>query len=574
MAIDPKAKAVIADAVRRSADDPAFFCRFFFPHWFPSEMPAFHLGILALRTRKVDWLEDSVYADARPFLLEYFKYATDPQDPTSTQLPVFIEQHGQLVMVCDDYLNEIIPRGFSKTTLLNAANSHDILTDGKTFCVYISKSAEHAEMQLGNIKVELETNQLLRAAYGDLVPSRADPEKWQADQLQLLNGAILVARGKGGQVRGLNYRGRRPNKIILDDVEDDGLADSPTERKKTRKWFYSAVEKAGQVMEGAAKEEWAQQPLQITNLGTLLHPDALCLTLSKDPKFNTVRFGAKLSHDPDDHSMLWPYKMSYELYMKERRRHTIIGQLAEFTREIDSAIRVGDDTIFPDRFIYESADREDFAQVVVFCDPAISDSPDADDAAIVVAGRRLSDGVLFALEEWGGRGKSPREIVDKLFELHQKWQCTGCGIESQAYQKSLIFMMNEEMAVKRYWFVIQGVVRGSKENKERRILGLLSPRYMNGRIRHLRPLSGLESNIADWPNGKKDYADAFASALTMLGESGAMVIPVEEREDGDYAPLQTVLPPAYATVSNHIIRGSAIQRNASRYPAGGLNNGN
>jgi hypothetical protein len=569
--IDEKSKSLLAEAVRESADDPAFFCRFFFPHWFPSEMPPFHLGIIALRTRKIEWLSKPEYADALPFLLNEFKYAADPNDTTSTQLPVFLMgEDGHLIMVCDDYLNVMVPRGFSKTTLMNALNLYDIITDGKTFCVYISKSADHAEMQLGNIKVELETNELLRAAYGNQVPTRADAEKWQADQLQLTTGAILVARGKGGQVRGLNYRARRPNRIVLDDVEDDGQADSPTERQKNRKWFYSSVEKAGQLMEGGRDEAWAQQPLQIMSLGTLLHPDALMMTLAKDPKFNTVKFGAKLHlEDVHDTAMLWPYKMSYEHYMKERRRHTIIGQLAEFTREIDSAIRVGDDTLFPTRFIYSPTTRADLAQVALFCDPAISDSPDADDAAIVVAGRRSSDGVLFALDEWGGRGKTPREIVDAMFEYHKKWQCTQAGIESQAYQKALIFMMNEEMAAKGYWFIVKGIVRGSKENKDRRVLGLLSPRYMNGRIHHLRPLPGIESNIADWPNGKKDFADAFASALTMLGESGAMVIPEAERNKGEYAPLPNALPPAFHTVTGLIVKGSRLANAATRYPAGG-----
>lgn len=569
--IEQKTKDIIADAVRESAEDPAFFCRFFFPHWFPTQMPPFHLGILALRSKKIDWLNKPEYADALPFLLNEFKYLADPNDSTSTQLPVFLlGDDGKLIMVCDDYLNLIVPRGFSKTTLMNAANMYDVLTDGKTFCVYISKSADHAEMQLGNIKIELETNELLKLAYGNLVPNRANPEKWQADQLQLLNGAILVARGKGGQVRGLNYRARRPNKIVLDDVEDDGLAESPTERKKTRKWFYSSVEKAGQVMEGSTGESWAQDPLQIMSLGTLLHPDALMMTLSKDPKFNTVKFGAKLHIDQQsDTAMLWQYKMSYELYMRERRRHTIIGQLAEFTREIDSSIRVSDDTLFPNKFIYEPVSREQLAQVSVFCDPAISDSPEADEAAIVVAGRRLSDGALFFLDEWGGQGKTPREIVDKLFELHQKWQATHCGIEGQAYQKALIFMMKEEMASKRHWFIVQSIIRGSKENKERRVLGLLSPRYMNGRIRHLRPLEKLESNIADWPNGKKDFADAGASALSMLGETGAMVIPEAERTKGDYAPIETPLPPAFQSVSGVIIKGARATRLATRYPVGG-----
>jgi hypothetical protein len=294
------------------------------------------------------------------------------------------------------------------------------------------------------------------------------------------------------------------------------------------------------------------------------------VTLSEDPAFNTVKFGAKLDLEhADDQRMLWAYKMSYDLYQRERRRHTIIGQLAEFTREIDSAIRVSDDSLFPPKFIYSYTAREKFAQVAIFCDPAISDSPDADDAAIVVGGRRLEDGLLVAIDEWGGRGKTPRELVDKMFELHKQYQCTQAGIESQAYQKALIFMLNEEMAAKQHWFIVQSVVRGSKENKDRRVLGLLSPRYMNGRIHHQKPLPGIEGNIADWPNGKKDFADAWASCLTLLGESGAMVIPQAERDKGEYAPIESRLPPVFQTVSGMIVRGgSAANRSETRYPGG------
>jgi len=471
-------------------------------------------------------------------------------------------------MVSSDHNNVIVPRGFSKTTLTNGLNLYDCCTDGKLFCVYISKSADHAETQLQNIKIELETNELLRAAYGNLVPTRADVEKWQADQMQLTNGAILVARGKGGQVRGLVYRARRPNKIILDDVEDDGTVESVTERKKTERWFYASVEKAGQVMEGAAGEDWAQADLQIINLGTLLGAECLMMTLSRDPKFNTVRFGAKLRYaDPDDTRMLWAYKMSYALYSKERERHRRIGKLAEFTRELDSAIRIADDTLFPSRFIYEPVLRSALLSVSIFCDPAISDQPDRDHTAIVVAGRREKDGALWMLDEWGGLGKTPSEMLDAYFMLHQKWQCTLAGFEAQAYQKVLAFLLREEMARRRYWFVAAPVVRGSKVTKDDRIVGLLSPRYLTGFLRHLRPLSGLESNIADWPNGKKDYADAGASALALLGETGALVIPEEERNKGEYAPVEQVLPPIYSTVNRYITKGGPVaDKMRTRYP--------
>lgn len=265
--------------------------------------------------------------------------------------------------------------------------------------------------------------------------------------------------------------------------------------------------------------------------------------------------------------MLWPYKMSYTLYAKERTRHQQIGKLAEFTREIDSAIRIADDTLFPSLFIYQPVLRSDLAAVAIFCDPAISDQPDRDHTAILVAGRREKDGALWMLEEWGGVGKTPTEMLDAYFMLHKKWQCTLAGFEAQAYQKVLAFLLREEMAKRRYWFVAQPVVRGSKITKDDRIVGLLSPRYLAGFLRHLRPLPGLEGNISDWPNGKKDYADAGASALALMGESGALVIPEEERNAGEYAPHEQALPPIFSTVNRYITkRGPVGDRLATRYP--------
>lgn len=561
-----KAKQALEDAVRRSAYDPAFFCRFFLKHMFPSEMPAFHLGLLALLTKKVEWLME--YPDAHEFLLRHFRYSADPADPTSVELPVFRRnEEGQIVMVAGPHNNLIIPRGFSKTTLINGAMLYDCITDGTLFGVYISKSSPHSETQLGNIRIELETNELLRAAYGDVVPTRADVEKWQSDQLQLRNGAILVARGRGGQVRGLNYRARRPNKIVLDDVEDEESIATAVLRAKTEDWFYGSVEKAGQVMDGAVGESWAQEPLQIINAGTLLGPESLCMTLARDPKFNTVKFGAKLSQDPDDHSMLWGYKLSYETYTIERNRHQRIGKLAQFTRELDSAIRVSEDTIFPSIFIYQPTSRADLVHVSQALDPAISDQPGRDHAAIVVAGRRASDGALWFLDEWGGLGKTPSEKINMFFEMHVKWQTTHNGIEAQQYQAALIHIAREEMARRRYFFSITPIVQGSTVRKDDRIVGVMSPRYMNGYIRHLRPLPNLEGNLIDWPNGKKDYADAASMALTLLGESAGLVIPEEERNLGEYEPLPNVLPPAYRTVSTHIVGGGISDaRFRNRYP--------
>lgn len=534
---------LLREAVIESADDPAYFCRFFLKHWFPSPIPPLHLGILALQTRKVSFLEK--YPDAIPWLLEYFKYMADPNDPDSVELPVFqLDPAGHIFMVAGMNNCDIIPRGFSKTTLNNAINLYDTVTDGNTFCVYISESGSHAQTQLANIRHELETNELLREAYGDVVPTRADSEKWTSDQLQLKNGAVLVARGRGSQVRGINYRGRRPNKLLLDDVEDYESVSTPEQRKKTVDWFYGAVVPAGNEMSGATGEDQTQEPLQITVLGTLLGPETLLTKIAQDPTFNTVRFGAKLP----DGEMLWTYKMSEVAYSKKRQQYLKVGQLATFALEYDSTVRADETAKFKKENVqsYMLVPHSDLIQIAMALDPAISERAGADHAALMVVGRRAADGMLFVLDEWGGVGKTPREKVDAFFEFSLRWGVTKHGIEAVAYQKALIYLMREEMARRQRFFEIEAILQPAKTRKGDRILGLLAPRYANGYIKHRRPFPGLEGNLLDWPNGKMDYADATAMALTMLGETAMLVSPGDAITQDQYAPIDSALPPLYA----------------------------
>ena len=563
--LDPASKQLLRDAVITSASDPAYFLRFFLPHWFPSQLPPVHLGLLALATKKVAFLNKYPYA--HEFLLKHFYYENDSRDTTQMERThVFLlGEDGKIKLNAPgEHVNEIMPRGFSKTTLCKGICVYDILTDSKMFTVYISASAEHAETQVNDIKSELESNDKLRAAYGNQVSTRADSEKWTAREIHLQSGSILVARGRGGQVRGLTHNGRRPNKIVLDDVEDEDSIATDGLREKTMRWFYGSVVPAGQIMEGGSGQDWAQEPLQIINLGTLLGPDCLVRSLTADPDFRTIRFGAMVTDDLP----LWEFKMSKAGYEKKRSNYRATGRLAEFTREYDSAIRVSEDSLFPEIFIYQPTTRADLIAVSQACDPAISKKKTACDTAIVVAGRRASDGALWFLDEWGGVAKTPRDIINQMFEFHVKWNTTHNGIETVQYQAALVDLMKEEMAARQLFFYITPIKQGSEDRKHGRISGMLSPRYSNGYLRHLRPLSGIENNLADWPNGKVDYADAAAMALSLLGETAML------RMEGAMDPeppleLAQAMPEVYHTVSNYIVRGGgADARRRNRYPVG------
>jgi hypothetical protein len=535
---------VLAKAVAESAEDPAYFCRFFLRDWFPGPIPPVHLGLLALFTRKVAFLDK--YPDAHEFLMTHFTYMADPDDPESVPLPVFqYDADGLIVMVAGPNNAVVMPRGFSKTTLYNAGNLYELVTDKTTFSVYVSESSDHAERQLGNIKRQLEDNKLLRRAYGNVVPKRADSEKWGADEIQLNTGAILLARGRGSQVRGLNFNARRPNRIVLDDVEDKESVATAQQRKKVSDWFYGDVVPAGNEMADVAEFDpdfQAQQDLQITVLGTLLHAEALLVTLQKDPTFNHISFGAKLP----DGSMLWPQKMSHASYEAKKERFRRTGKLAEFSREFDSSIRIEEDAMFQPLTpqFYVPIALGDLIQRAQACDPAISEDPNADHATIVVGGRK-DNGMLWVLAEWGGTGMKPHEIVEQLFKWHKDFQLHITGIEAQAYQKSLVYSLRELMAKKQQFFTVKPITQGNNKTKQQRIEGILQPRYYNGYVRHAKYLPKLEAQLQDFPNGKYDYADATAMMFSLLGETQFLAADPETIGQDQYPPLPDALTALY-----------------------------
>jgi hypothetical protein len=331
---------------------------------------------------------------------------------------------------------------------------------------------------------------------------------------------------------------------VLDDVEDKESVATDAQRKKVGDWFYGDVVPAGNEMEKDAEldaDTQMQQDLQITVLGTLLHAEALLITLQRDPTFNHIRFGAKLP----DGSMLWPQKMSEASYEAKKNRYRRTGKLAEFAREYDSTIRIEEDALFqqfPSSF-YIPTPLSALVQRAQACDPAISDQPGRDHSTIVVGGRR-EDGLLWTLDEWGGLGKTPREVVDKLFEWHVKFMLHITGIESQQYQKALVFLLREEMARNQLFFNVKPIIQG-KKTKDDRIAGILQPRYKNGYVRHAKPLPMLESQLLDFPNGKKDYADAEAMMFSLLGETQFLAAPPDSITGNEYEALPPMLPDLY-----------------------------
>lgn len=542
--------------VELGLSDPAYFCRTFFPNWFYLPMPWVHRGMLAILTRQTDWLLNfgeetwpggqGVW-DERQLdkIVRHFVWRPEPDDPKSPVVPLFElerDSAGAIVALHLRVSNRmlfILPRGVSKTTLLNAVNIRDIVYHNINFMVYLSETATHAELQLENVKRELEGNVLLRAVYGNKVPERSDEESWTNGWIETTDGVAVAAKGRGGQVRGMNHRAKRPERIIFDDVEDKESVKTDDQRDKAATWLKSDVE--------PALPQIGEDRGELIGLGTIIHYDALLVKLSKDPEWIVVRFGAKDA----DGDMLWNHYMTEKKYAAKRASFTRLGKLAEFGMEFDSTTRLDEtEAKFKSAITYVVRTREELVGVALVCDPAISENMGADYCSFGVTGM-TEKGVIHILDFYADIGMSPRAQIDKFFELHFRWSPTQHGVEAVAYQKALIHLLREEMFRKaktfgtKAYFEIQPILHG-KTAKVQRVEGILAPRYSAGYVTHQRRFPLLEEQLFDWPNGKKDGPDVIAMGVSLLDPYAQFAI--EGDEDGSdklakdqYQPLEEEL---------------------------------
>lgn len=272
--------------------------------------------------------------DAKKVLLYYYKdhplelcqrlFAHIFRDPGSNEPIPSPQFHYELFDLFQnhDMLAIAAPRGHGKsiTTTFNWV-IYNILFEKKKFVVIASATEDLAIRFLRDIKIELETNVMIKWLFG---PQRS--EKWSEKEIQLANGAKIIAKGRGGQMRGLKDRGMRPDLIILDDLEDSEIVRSETRRLDLEEWFNGDVMPTLEPSTG-----------QLIFIGTILHMDSLLnRALDKNiyPDFTTKRYSAIISTEdhPEPHP-LWPERFTLESLEKIKQSYITRGQLATFFME-------------------------------------------------------------------------------------------------------------------------------------------------------------------------------------------------------------------------------------------------
>lgn len=103
--------------------------------------------------------------------------------------------------------------------------------------VLVSKSEDNANTLLADVQAELQFNRRYISDYG---PQQGGGS-WEEGQFVTQDGTAFFARGRGQSPRGLRYRNHRPDYIVIDDLDDDELCQSPARVSRLTDWVREAL---------------------------------------------------------------------------------------------------------------------------------------------------------------------------------------------------------------------------------------------------------------------------------------------------------------------------------------------
>ena len=357
-------------------------------------------------------------------------------------------------LCCSDarYVAIAAPRSHAKSTAITLAYAlANALFREHVFIVIISDTETQAVDFLHEIKVELQENEELRQTFGvwrvvkdvqtELVAQMDDGYRFR-----------IVAKGSGQGVRGLRWRGKRPDLIIGDDLENDEIVLNKERRDKFKKWIYGAVLP---ILSDKGK---------VRIVGTILHMDSLLeihmpdvkhpLTqvtalrdyyLAPDELWASARYRA---HNSDFSQILWPEKFGRVRLEGIRKDYTLRGFPEVYSQEylnypIDESsayFRRGDFLPIKDE---DRAKRKNYYAAIDF---AITQKERSDYTVIAIASLD-QDGFLQVEDIRRGRWDA-LEIIQEMFAVQRRYTPELFTVESGMIEKSIGPFLKAEMLAK------------------------------------------------------------------------------------------------------------------------------
>jgi len=434
----------------------------------------------------------------------------------------------------------IAPRGAAKSTL--GALIYPIwraLLGHSHYIIIAMDSYGQAALAIEAIKAEMEANPRLSMDFAEI---SGKGRLWREGTITLKNDCRIDGVGSGQKLRGRRHGPYRPDLLILDDLENDENVRSPDQRDKLENWIMRAAIKVGP----------ADDSIDVIQIGTVLHYDAVILRNAKRPGWTCARYralmempanmdlwdawdealrneGAAAAHlyyttrkkEMDKGAVLnWPAMQSLENLMRQRAEDP--GAFASEQQGEPSAenavFRLEDLTYWaqvkPDRLMFGAVD------------PSLGKKGKArDPSAILIGGvDKSGDYPVMDVVEASIRKRTPDRIIEDILAMQSQYHCQIWFVESVQFQE---FLRTELMkrALAR-GIVLPAMPIIPHTDKALRIESL-QPHVVMGAIKFHSSQRTLIEQLTQWPDGDHDDGPdclemLFSNGMRMAGRAAGM----------------------------------------------------
>lgn len=362
-----------------------------------------------------------------------------PRYDQSRPTPPFHRKAWELY--CDPKVSQaevIAPRDHAKSTgLTYAYGMAEILFRGSDYVIIIGSTEELAQEQLSNISEELHENDDLIRDFG--------PFTFETDQKTEIIVALpdgyrfrVLARGAEQKIRGRLWKGKRPNLLLCDDMEDDEQVENVLRRRKFRRWFFRAAKQA------------ISKSGKIRVHGTILHDDSLLSRLRKNSQWKHLFYKAHKSFD-DFSERLWPDRWSVAELKAKRQEFIDDNDAAGYSQEwLNEPLDLMDPYLREQDFLPMTEDDLDTDKLrCAGWDFAISQSQSANHTSCTIGGKDVNN-ILHIEDQRKGKWHS-LQIIEEFFIVQERWNIACHFVEDGQIWKAIYPILQKEMLKKDKW---------------------------------------------------------------------------------------------------------------------------
>lgn len=315
-----------------------------------------------------------------------------------------------------------IPRGFAKTTFVKLLCVWYILFSEKQFILIVGASEKLAMNTLADICDMMGSSNIVKL-FGSWDARLEEDTKEQKVFFFRGRSVILKAIGAGSSVRGVNRKNRRPDVILMDDVQKKEDAKNEQLADELLDWILSTLAMTR-----------SNDGCTYIFIGNMYPKNAILDKLRKNSEWTSFVVGGLLA----DLTSLWeelkPAEMllsEYESLRQLNKQHIFNSEILNLTDESPlSGLDINNIPVIPD-YLLETEPEGSF----ILIDPS-SGKKTGDDCTI--GHHNVIDGIPIYDEVEAGTF-TPLQVIEKAIAMGLRNNTRLICVEDVAYQGTLLF---------------------------------------------------------------------------------------------------------------------------------------